>query len=74
MVADTVGRYHVKKIVQGSRIADMLAFARYDAPQAWENFRRMLAARVAAGHFDAARAEQFAKQYEAGLTGTTYLE
>ena len=74
VVVDTAGRAHVKKIVQGSRISDMLAFARYDASQAWENFRKMLAARVAAGELDAARADQLGKQYEADVARSTYME
>ena len=74
VVVDTAGRFHIKKIVPGSRIADMLSFAKYDAPQAWENFRRMLAARVAAGELDADRAEQLGKQYEADVTRSTYME
>ncbi len=74
VVVDDAGRYHIKKIVQGSRIADMLAFARYDAPQALENLRRMLAARVAAGDLAADRAEQLAKQYETDVTRSTYME
>ncbi len=74
VVIDTEGRAHIKKIVQGSRISDMLTFARYDAPQAWENFRRMLATRVAAGELDAARAEQLGKQYESDVTRSTYME
>ena len=52
----------------------MLAFARYDASQAWENFRKMLAARVAAGELDAARADQLGKQYEADVARSTYME
>lgn len=74
VVVDAAGRAHIKKIVQGSRIADMLAFARYDGPQAWENFRKMLAVQVAAGELDAARAEQLGKQYEADVARSTYME
>lgn len=74
VVVDNTGRYHVKKIVSGSRISDMLSFARYDGPQAWEGYRRLLAARVASGQLDAARAEQLGKQYEADITRSTYLE
>ena len=74
VVVESAGRYHIKKIVPGSRIADMLNFARYDAPQAWEGLRQMLATRVAAGLLTAERAEQFCKQYEADVTRSTYLE
>ena len=74
VVVDPEGRYHIKKIVQGNRISDMLTFARYDAPQALENVRKMLAGRVAAGELQADRAEQLAKQYESDVSRSTYME
>lgn len=74
VVVDSSGRYHVKKIVQGSRIGDMLSIARYDGPHAWENFRKMLTARVAAGQLDATKAQQLGNQYEADINRSTYME
>ncbi len=49
VIIDTEGRYHIKKIVQGSRIGDMLVEARYDKGQAVESVQRMIKGRVAAG-------------------------
>lgn len=74
VVIDTDGSYHIKKIVQGSRVGDMIAYARYDKGQAWENLTRMTRARVAAGQLSAERAEALIKQYEADITRYTYLE
>jgi arginine decarboxylase len=74
VVVDKDGRYHIKKIVQGSRIGDMLNFAKYDGPQTWEGFRRLLAEQVTAGKLNAAQAEQIGKQYEGEMSRSTYLE
>jgi arginine decarboxylase len=74
VVIDTDGSYHIKKIVQGSRVGDMIAYARYDKGQAWENITRMTRARVAAGQLSADRAEALIKEYEADITRYTYLE
>ena len=49
VIMDTEGRYHIKKIVQGSRIGDMLTVARYDKGQAWESMQQMIDTRVAGG-------------------------
>lgn len=40
VVLDEGGRYHVTKLVNGSRITDMLAFAKYDQNQLVETFRK----------------------------------
>jgi arginine decarboxylase len=74
VVIDTDGRYHIKKIVQGSRVGDMLAFARYDRNQSWENFRRQTKARVTGGFMSEFEAEELVKQYESNINRYTYLE
>lgn len=74
VVIDTAGQYHVTKIVQGSRIGDMIAYARYDKNQAWESFRQMAQSRVAAGKLTAEAAAELIQQYEAGINRYTYLE
>ncbi len=74
IVIDTEGRYHIKKIVQGGRIGDMLAFARYDRNQAWENFRRMTKERVTGGHISEDKAEALIQEYESDINRYTYLE
>jgi arginine decarboxylase len=74
VIIDTEGRYHLKKIVQGSRIGDMLAVARYDKGQAWESLQRMINARVAGGYLSEEQAETLVKEYESDINRYTYLE
>jgi arginine decarboxylase len=73
VIIDTEGRYHIKKIVQGSRIGDMLNLARYDRGQSLENFQRMTRARVGGG-MTQDEADDLIKQYENEINRYTYLE
>jgi arginine decarboxylase len=74
VVVGEQGRYHIKKIVNGSRISDMISYARYDKNVAWENFRRLAGARVASGHLLEEDANSIVEQYENGINRYTYLE
>jgi arginine decarboxylase len=74
VIIDTDGRYHIKKIVQGSRVGDMIAFARYDRNQAWDSFQRMTRARIAGGSLTEQQAEELIRQYESDINRYTYLE
>jgi len=74
VVVGEQGRYHIKKIVNGSRISDMISYARYDKNVAWENFRRLAGARVASGHLLEEEANSLVEQYENGINRFTYLE
>jgi arginine decarboxylase len=74
VIIDTEGRYHIKKIVQGSRIGDMLRVARYDKNQAWESMQRMISVRVTGGFLSEDEAGLLMKQYEADINRYTYLE
>lgn len=74
VIIDTEGRYHIKKIIQGSRIGDMLIAARYDKGQAWESMQRMIDARVAGGLLSEEAAGSLMKQYESDINRYTYLE
>ena len=74
VIIDTEGRYHITKIVQGSRIGDMISFARYDKAQAWESFQRMTKARVGAGQMSQQDADALVTQYESDINRYTYLE
>ena len=74
VVIDNSGRYHVTKLVPGSRINDMLQFARYDKAQLLESYRKQLAVRVEAGSLSKEVADQLAADYEAGAAKGTYLE
>jgi arginine decarboxylase len=74
VVIDNDGRFHVTKIVPGSRIADMLAFARYDSAQLQERFERRLNAQVDAGTLARDTAVALAAEYAAAVNQQTYLE
>lgn len=68
------GRCHIKKIVQGSHVSDMITLARYDPKVAWENFRRQVGVRVAAGHLTEENANTIIEEYESSINRYTYLE
>ncbi|HSB09371.1 MAG TPA: biosynthetic arginine decarboxylase [Blastocatellia bacterium] len=74
VIIDTDGQYHIKKIVQGSRIGDMLSVARYDKGQAWESVRRTITTRVAAGLLSEEDGDSLMKEYESDINRYTYLE
>ncbi len=74
VVIDTGGCYHVTKLISGSRISDMMQFARYSPAQLVESFRKQLTIRVEAGVLTKAMADQVATEYEAGAAQGTYLE
>ena len=74
VIIDTEGRYHLTRIVQGSRIGDMISFARYDKAQAWESFQRMTKTRVAGGQMSQEEADALVSQYESDINRYTYLE
>ena len=74
VIIDTDGRYHLKKIVQGSRVGDMLHAARYDKGQAWESMQRMITARIAGGFLDSEEGDSLMKRYESDINRYTYLE
>ena len=74
VVMDADGRYHITKLVNGSRITDMLAFAKYDQNQLVEAFRKKLTAEAEAGRLTAEAAATIAGQYDRAAGRTTYLE
>jgi arginine decarboxylase len=74
VIIDTDGRYHITRLVQGSRVGDMIAFARYDRSQAWDNFQRMTRARVAGGFLSEEEADALVGEYESDINRYTYLE
>lgn len=74
VVIDNDGRFHVTKIVPGSKVSDMLAFARYELTQLHERFERQLAAKVEAGTMTADVASRLLAEYIAAAGQQTYLE
>lgn len=74
VVIDTDGRYHITKLTPGSRVQDMLQFARYDKTQLVDSYRKQVLARVEAGKLQREQAEALVAQYEAGAARSTYLD
>jgi arginine decarboxylase len=74
IVIDHDGRYHITKLIIGSRISDMLEFARYDKGQLSDAYRRQVYQRVDAGMLTRETADQLVQEYEALAGRTTYLE
>ncbi len=71
---DNDGRYHITKIVPGSRIDDMMQFARYDVAQLAESYKRQLSTQVQAGALSQAEADGLLQEYEQVAGRSTYLE
>ncbi len=71
---DSQGRFHVTKIVAGSRIDDMMQFARYDIAHLSETYRRQLAVQVAEGKLTQEAADGLLQEYEDVASHSTYLE
>lgn len=74
VVIDAEGKYHITKLVAGSKVCDMLQFARYEKNQLWESFRRQLATGVEAAQLTQEQANQLLSEYAAAADRTTYLE
>ena len=74
VVIDNDGRFHVTKLVHGSRVNDMIALARYDKQQLVESYRKQLKTRVEAGAMSKEVADKLVAQYEAGGERGTYLD
>lgn len=68
------GRFHVAKIVPGSKIQDMVSFARYDVIGLQDNFQKRLESMVTGGHLSDQDAKQLAQRYESAASWTTYLD
>lgn len=68
------GRFHVSKIVHGSRIVDMVTTARYESQHLQGAFANRMRQMVAAGSCDSDKAQKLIDQYNAAALGTTYLE
>lgn len=68
------GRYHLSKIVQGSRIQDMVQFARYETTALVANFRKRVNGLVAKGSLSESQAEALVQDYSEAASWSTYLE
>jgi arginine decarboxylase len=68
------GRFHVTKIVPGSRIDDMMQFARYDNGQLSESYKRQLTSQVNTQQLSQQEADELLQEYEQVAGRSTYLE
>ncbi|HUQ68971.1 MAG TPA: biosynthetic arginine decarboxylase [Planctomycetaceae bacterium] len=74
VVIDEAGQYHITKLVNGSRLSEMLQFARYDQNQLVESFRKKLLTQAEVGRITADEAARLAGEYDRAANATTYLE
>ncbi len=74
VVIDNDGRFHVTKIIPGSRIQDMMNFARYDRAQLCESYRRQLSTQVAEGKLTQAALMACCKSMISVADRSTYLD
>jgi len=74
VVIDADGRFHITKIIPGSKVSEMLTFARFDPAQLQERFGRQLQGRVEAGALSRADADKALAEYTAAAGMQTYLE
>lgn len=74
VVIDSAGHYTITRVIQGSRIRDMISFARYDPTQLVDSYRQQVTLRVRAGILDQDTADDLVDQYAAGAMCGTYLE
>lgn len=74
VVIDDNGAYHITKVITGSRISDMLSFARYDKQHVSDGYRSLIQAQVAAGQLSQTQADESIQDYEAAVSRGTYLE
>ena len=68
------GRFHISKIVPGSRIQDMVAFARYEVPHLQEAFSKRIRMAIESGKCPSEKGDALIEQYIHAAQWTTYLE
>lgn len=67
-------QYHVTKLITGSRVGEMLAFARYDKEQLQQHFSELIRQRITAGLMTTEAGDALARDYNAHIGSYTYLE
>ncbi len=68
------GRFHVSKIVAGSRIHDMVAFARYDVAHMQQAYGKRIKSSIESGSCSPELGAALIQQYADAAEWTTYLE
>ena len=68
------GRFHVSKIVPGSRIRDMVAFARYEVAHLQKAYGKRIKSSIESGSCSPELGDALIQQYLDAAEWTTYLE
>ena len=68
------GRFHVSKIVPGSRIRDMVAFARYEVAHLQQAYGKRIKSSIESGSCSQEIGEELIQRYANAAEWTTYLE
>lgn len=74
IAVDLDGQFHVTQIVPGSRVSDMLEFARYDTDQLQHAYRHQLTEQVDQGNLAAEAVAELVDVYQRLADRSTYLE
>ncbi len=74
VVIGTDDKFHITKLITGSRVGEMLAFARYDKEQLQQQFGEQIRQRVAVGKLTTEAGDALAREYAAHVGRYTYLE
>lgn len=74
IVIDENARFHIRKIIHGSSVNDMLQFARYDREHLASSYDKQLQAQVDAGNLAPERLPDLLEQYRRMVSGSTYLD
>ena len=68
------GEYHISRVIPGSNVGEMTAFARYEKEFLQENFRTLLHRQIKKGKLSEEQATRLTDEYDAHLNGYTYLD
>jgi arginine decarboxylase len=73
VIVDEGGRHHIRKIVRGNSIEEMVKIAGFDAEELTREFSSLIETGVREGRIKEAEAVQFLEDYRARAKETTYL-
>ncbi len=74
VIIDGNGNYHFNRVLQGSQVADMLSYARYEKEFLQDSFRTSLDRQIKKGRLTLDEADRLVADYESHYTGYTYLD
>jgi arginine decarboxylase len=71
---DETGEWWIDEIIEGDAVRDVLTYVHYDLGRLFGEMRRECEKAVVSKQMTVAESQALLKQYEAGLSGYTYLE